>query len=64
MSDNLFLVMILKVIEDMFLGKESIMNKQKLGILKYWLRINVFRLGQFGTGEKWNPIKVKLKRKI
>lgn len=57
-----FLVMILKVIEDMFLGKESIMDKQKLGILKYWLRINVLRLSQFGTGEKWNPIKVKLKR--
>lgn len=57
-----FLVMILKVIEDMFLGKESIMDKQKLRILKYWLRINVFRLSQFGTDEKWNPIKVKLKR--
>lgn len=54
--------MILKVIEDMFLGKESIMDKQKLRILKYWLRINVFRLSQFGTDEKWNPIKVKLKR--
>lgn len=61
MSD-FFLVMILKVIEDMFLGKESIMDKQKLRILKYWLRINVFRLSQFGTDEKWNPIKVKLKR--
>lgn len=30
---------------------------------KYWLRINGFRLNQFGTGEKWNPIKVQLKKR-
>ncbi|WP_294477120.1 hypothetical protein [uncultured Bacteroides sp.] len=30
---------------------------------KYWLRINGFRLNQFGTGEKWNPIKVQSKKR-
>lgn len=25
---------------------------------KYWLRINGFRPEQFGTGTKWNPIKL------
>lgn len=26
---------------------------------RYWLRINGFRPDQFGTGEKWNPIRLK-----
>ncbi len=30
---------------------------------KYWLRINGFRPEQFGTGEKWNPIRIKSKKK-
>ena len=29
---------------------------------KYWLRIHGFRLSQLGTGEKWNPIKIKSKK--
>lgn len=32
------------------------MNKKQF---IYWLRINGFRPEQFGTGEKWNPIKLK-----
>lgn len=28
---------------------------------KYWLRINGFRPEQFGTGTKWNPIKLTTK---
>ena len=30
----------------------------KIGKFKYWLRIQGFRLNQFGTGEKSNPIKL------
>lgn len=30
---------------------------------KYWLRIKGFRPEWFGTGEKWNPIKLKNKNK-
>ena len=30
----------------------------KLRQLKYWLRIKGFRLDQFGTGTKRNPIKL------
>lgn len=29
---------------------------------KYWLRINGFRPEQFGTGTKWNPIKLTTKK--
>ena len=28
---------------------------------KYWLRINGFRPELFGTGTKWNPIKLTTK---
>ena len=29
---------------------------------KYWLRINGYRPEQFGTGMKWNPIKLTRKK--
>ena len=38
------------------------MNQMSIGAFKYWLRIHGFHLNQFGTGEKWNPIKVKSKK--
>lgn len=31
---------------------------------KYWLRINGFRPEQFGTGTKWNPIRLKSRKDI
>lgn len=34
-----------------------------MGKFKYWLRLQGYRLNQFGGGEKWNPIKIKSKRK-
>lgn len=34
-------------------------HQSELRKFKYWLRINGYRLNQFGTGEKWNPIKIK-----
>ena len=40
----------------------KIMKQMNLGAFKYWLRINGYRSNQFGTGEKWNPIKVKSKK--
>ncbi len=38
------------------------MNQMSIGAFKYWLRIHGFHLNQFGTCEKWNPIKVKSKK--
>ena len=29
-----------------------------IGAFKYWLRLKGIRLNLFGTGEKWNPIKI------
>lgn len=40
------------------------MKQPTIGAFKYWLRINGFRLSQFGTGEKCNPIRVKTKKRI
>lgn len=34
-----------------------------IGEFKYWLRINGYRLNQFGTGTKNNPIKIKSKNR-
>lgn len=36
------------------------MNKRQF---KYWLRINSFRPEQFGTGTKWNPIRLSSRKK-
>jgi|GEM_PF-2891269 hypothetical protein len=36
------------------------MDKQQF---KYWLRINGFRPKQFGTGTKWNPIRLISRKK-
>lgn len=38
---------------------KKIMDKKQF---KYMLRINGFRLEQFGTGEKWNPISFKSRK--
>lgn len=35
------------------------MKQMTLGAFKYWLRLKGIHLNQFGTGEKWNPIKIK-----
>lgn len=39
------------------------MNQMSIGAFKYWLRINGYRLTQFGTGEKWNPIRIRTKKR-
>lgn len=37
------------------------MNKRQF---KYWLRINGFRPEQFGTGTKWNPIRLSSRKSL
>lgn len=39
------------------------MGQISIGAFKYWLRLKGIRLNLFGTGEKWNPIKVKSKKR-
>ena len=34
------------------------MGQMSIGAFKYWLRLKGIRLNLFGTGEKWNPIKI------
>lgn len=43
--------------------KKQSMEQMNIGAFKYWLRLKGIRLNQFGTGEKWNPIKVKSKKR-
>lgn len=39
------------------------MGQISIGAFKYWLRLKGIHLNLFGTGEKWNPIKVKSKKR-
>lgn len=39
------------------------MGQMSIGAFKYCLRLKGIRLNLFGTSEKWNPIKVKSKKR-
>jgi hypothetical protein len=39
------------------------MKQTTIPAFKYWLRIHGFRLEQFGTGTKNNPIKIKSRKR-